>query len=150
MPGTWPSVVAIVPARNEAEYLPRTLPSLLAQEYPGEFQVLVVDDRSSDGTGDVARAHGVEVVSGAPLPEGWVGKVWALEQGTRVAGSADYLLLTDADIRHAPGSLRQLCPDRPSLPSQPDLGTDATAGGAALRRDDARLRAQAGSGLVSS
>jgi hopene-associated glycosyltransferase HpnB len=97
-----------VPARDEALLLSATLPSLLAQGYPGDFRVLVVDDRSSDGTAAVARSLGAEVVAGAPLPQGWVGKVWALEQGASAAGSPDYLLLTDADIRHAPDSLRRL------------------------------------------
>ncbi|HEY6017312.1 MAG TPA: glycosyltransferase, partial [Gaiellaceae bacterium] len=82
-PAGWPEVCAVVPARNEEAYLPRTLPALLAQDYPGRFRVLVVDDRSSDGTEAEARAAGAELVEGAPLPEGWVGKVWALEQGSR-------------------------------------------------------------------
>ena len=101
-----PSVVAIVPARDEVGLLPETLPSLLGQDYP--LRVIVVDDRSTDGTAAVARSLGAEVVVGAPLPEGWVGKVWALEQGARAAGRPDYLLLTDADIRHSPDSLRAL------------------------------------------
>jgi hopene-associated glycosyltransferase HpnB len=98
----------LVPARNEAEVLPQTVPSLLAQDYRGRFSVVVVDDRSDDGTGDLARRLGAEAVAGAPLPEGWAGKVWALEQGLRAAGETAYLLLTDADIRHAPHSLRKL------------------------------------------
>ncbi len=101
-----PTVVAIVPARNETAYLPRTLPALLAQDHP--LRVVVVDDRSVDRTAEVARRLGAEVVAGAPLPDGWVGKVWALEQGARAAGAAEYLLLTDADILHARGSLRAL------------------------------------------
>jgi hopene-associated glycosyltransferase HpnB len=68
---------------------------------------VVVDDRSSDGTAEVARRPGVQVVPGASLPRGWVGKVWALEQGARGAAS-EYLLLTDADIRHGSCSLRRL------------------------------------------
>ena len=107
-PAAWPPVVAIVPARDEAALLSATLPALLAQDYPGPFRVVVVDDRSGDATGDLARGLGAEVVAGRPLPEGWAGKVWALEQGLREAGDAAYLLLTDADIRHAPRSLRRL------------------------------------------
>lgn len=110
-PRCWPSVGVVVPARDEAELLPLTLPALTAQEYPGDWHVVVVDDRSSDGTAAVARsllAHGMTVVEGAALPKGWAGKVWALEQGRREAAPADYLLLTDADIRHAPDSLRRL------------------------------------------
>jgi hopene-associated glycosyltransferase HpnB len=107
-PPEWPAVCVLVPARNEAALLPQTLPSLLAQDYPGRFRVVVVDDRSDDGTGDLAQRLGAEAVAGAPLPKSWAGKVWALEQGLRKAGEAAYLLLTDADIRHAPHSLRRL------------------------------------------
>ncbi|MEZ0285387.1 MAG: glycosyltransferase, partial [Thermoleophilia bacterium] len=107
----------MVPARNEAEALPLTLPALLAQDYPGDWRVALVDDRSRDATAAVARRAGdgdprLEVVPGAALPEGWAGKVWALEQGRRAAAARvpapELLLLTDADILHAPGSLRAL------------------------------------------
>lgn len=130
-PASWPAVCVIVPARNEASYLPRTLPALLEQDYAGPLRIVVVDDRSTDGTGDVARALGgerVTVVSGAALPEGWAGKVWALEQGLRAAGDADYVLATDADIRHAPGSVRRLV-------------AESEAQGLALNSRMARLRA---------
>lgn len=101
-PAAWPPVAALVPARNEAAVLPLTLPALEAQDYPGEHGVVVVDDRSTDGTRELA------TVAGEELPPGWVGKVWALEQARRAAGGPDYYLLTDADIRHARGSLRRL------------------------------------------
>lgn len=113
-PPAWPRVCALVPARNEGALLAQTLPALLGQDYPGELEVVLVDDRSEDGTGAIARALGGEtgrlrVVPGAGLPRGWVGKVWALEQARRsAAAAADYFLLTDADIRHAPTSLRRL------------------------------------------
>jgi hopene-associated glycosyltransferase HpnB len=113
-PPGWPPVAALVPARNEAAALPLTLPALLGQDYPGELRVVVVDDRSADGTAAAARAAGagdarLDVVEGGPLPEGWAGKVWALEQARRRAGEgARLLLLTDADILYAPGSLRRL------------------------------------------
>jgi hopene-associated glycosyltransferase HpnB len=126
-PGSWPSVSALVPARNEADYLPRTLPSLLAQEYPGPLDVVVVDDRSSDATPDAARRLGARVVEGEHLPGGWVGKVWALDQGLRSTGASTYLLLTDADILHAPHSLRRLV-------------AEAEAGGLGLVSRIARLR----------
>lgn len=100
-----PSVVAIVPARDEAAVLPSTLPSLLAQDYRGEFRVVVVDDASDDGTGDVARALGACVVRGSGPPPGWVGKVAAMAAGVAAAGDADYLLFTDADIRYPQGAL---------------------------------------------
>jgi hopene-associated glycosyltransferase HpnB len=118
-PSEWPAVCILVPARNERDSLPHTLPALLQQDYPGPFMVVVVDDRSQDGTAEIARALAHEagavehllVVNGKDLPIGWVGKVWALEQGATVASatqSPKYLLLTDADIRHAPSSLRRL------------------------------------------
>ena len=121
-PDAWPDVVAVVPARNEAEMLPVTLPALLGQEYPGTLTVIVVDDGSSDGTGEVAAklaagsARPLRVISGAPPPEGehWAGKVWAMAQGLRAAGPFapgpdGYLLFTDADIAWAaPDMLRRL------------------------------------------
>ena len=111
----WPDVTAVIPARNEAAVLPATLPTLLAQEYPGALRVLLVDDQSSDGTAEVATAlasqtagAGLRVVAGAPLPDGWAGKVWAMEQGRRAADQAAYLLFTDADIAYRPGTLTAL------------------------------------------
>src|SRR5215472_9775394 len=97
-PRDWPSVVAVIPARDEAAILPETLPSLLGQQYPGDLSVLLVDDGSSDGTSAVAEALGstsgaaLKVIRGAPLAEGWAGKVWAMAQGVAVAGECDYLL----------------------------------------------------------
>jgi hopene-associated glycosyltransferase HpnB len=111
-PVSWPSVTAIVPARNEADVIARTLASLLEQDYPGPFRVVVVDDQSNDGTADVARgvdgAKRLTVVSGAPRPSGWTGKLWAVRQGITEAGSVDYLWLTDADIAHMSDNLRHL------------------------------------------
>lgn len=103
---------AVVPARDEADVLPQTLAALRAQRYPGTFSVLLVDDRSTDGTGAVAAASGAEVLAGAPRPEGWTGKVWALEQGVeaiRSRGSAPaYWWFTDADVLHGPDVLAKL------------------------------------------
>jgi hopene-associated glycosyltransferase HpnB len=113
-PAEWPAVSVVVPARNEAAILGRTLPALRAQDYPGDWEIVLVDDRSEDGTATLAReldsnARLTRVLAGNPLPPGWAGKVWALEQGVRAAASASsYPLLTDADIWHAPGSLRRL------------------------------------------
>ena len=105
----WPSVVAVVPARDEAAILPDTLPSLLRQDYPGDFRVIVVDDASTDGTGDVAKQLGdIHVVIGSGPPAGWTGKVAALATGVDAAGEPDYLLFTDADIAHPPDSVREL------------------------------------------
>ena len=113
-PAAWPGVTAIVPARDEAETIGATVASLLGQDYPGEFRLVVVDDRSTDGTGDLARAAAagdprLVVVQGGARAPGWTGKLWALEQGLRaVPGAPDYLLFTDADIRHGPDSLAML------------------------------------------
>jgi hopene-associated glycosyltransferase HpnB len=111
-PKTWPSVVAVVPARNEADVIGQTIGSLLSQDYPGSFRVVLVDDQSADGTAGAARAlPGAErltVLSGAARPTGWTGKLWAVRQGITQAGSPDYLWLTDADIAHTPDNLRRL------------------------------------------
>jgi hopene-associated glycosyltransferase HpnB len=91
-PDAWPDVVAVVPARNEAEMLPVTLPALLGQEYPGALSVIVVDDGSSDGTGEVAARIGREsgrplrVIQGTAAPAGCAGKVRAMAQGLGAAG----------------------------------------------------------------
>jgi hopene-associated glycosyltransferase HpnB len=93
-PDAWPDVVAVVPARNEAEMLPATLPALLGQEYPGALSVVVVDDGSTDGTGAVAARiardspRPVRVLAATPAPGGerWAGKVWAMAQGLHAAG----------------------------------------------------------------
>jgi hopene-associated glycosyltransferase HpnB len=109
-PAAWPSVTAVVPARNEADVIARSVGSLLAQDYPGDFRVVLVDDQSDDGTGDIARALGgkLTVLAGKPRPAGWTGKIWAMKQGTEAAGTPDYIWFTDADIDHAPENLRKL------------------------------------------
>ncbi|MFC1404098.1 MULTISPECIES: glycosyltransferase [Streptacidiphilus] len=110
-----PGVAIVVPARDEAEVLPLSLPSLLAQEYPGTARVILVDDGSTDGTGELARRLGeapgslpLTVTSPGEPPQGWTGKLWALRHGVELAGDVEYLLLTDADIAHAPASLDSL------------------------------------------
>ncbi|WP_072383425.1 glycosyltransferase [Novosphingobium sp. NDB2Meth1] len=111
-PKIWPEVVAVVPARDEADVIARSVGSLLTQDYPGAFRVILVDDQSSDGTAAIARALGsdrLEVLNGAPLARGWTGKLWAVSQGVARAGETPrYLWLTDADIEHAPDTLRML------------------------------------------
>ena len=114
----WPRVAAIVPARNEAENIEKTLRSLAAQEYPGEFSIIIVDDHSEDGTAALAQkaAHEsgasqrVKLHSAASLAPGWTGKLWALNEGVQVASELkpDFLWFTDADIEHAPDTLRRL------------------------------------------
>ncbi|MFI1801653.1 glycosyltransferase [Streptomyces sp. NPDC020379] len=117
-PDDWPSVAIVVPARDEAEVLPSSLPSLLAQDYPGRAEIFLVDDGSTDGTGALARSladgHGglpLTVDSPGEPPPGWTGKLWAVRHGMALARArtdAEYLLLTDADIAHEPDSLREL------------------------------------------
>ena len=117
-PTEWPSVVAVVPARDEADVIARAVTSLLAQDYPGDFHVVLVDDESRDGTADVARAAAaaagrtdrLTVVRTPPRPEGWVGKMWAVHTGVRTATQhgPGYLLLTDADVVHSGGNVRRL------------------------------------------
>jgi hopene-associated glycosyltransferase HpnB len=117
-PAHWPAVVAVTPARNEADVIARSVGSLLAQDYPGEFHLILVDDQSEDGTAEVAQAEAakigqqrrLDVLAGQPLPKGWVGKMWAVNQGVSRASqkAPAYLLLTDADIGHAQDNLRRL------------------------------------------
>lgn len=111
-------IVAVIPARDEADGIGRAVQSLLAQSYEPPLQVILVDDSSSDGTADVAieAAKGVgqsrrlSVVRGEPLANGWTGKLWALSQGIdqALAFHRDYLLFTDADIVHGANSIRNL------------------------------------------
>ncbi len=110
-----PRIAVIVPARNEADVIARSLRSLLEQDYPGPLQVFVVDDHSSDDTAGVANAAApnserLTITSSAPLPSGWTGKMWALAQGVQQAStfSPEYFLFTDADIVHAPDSIGSL------------------------------------------
>jgi len=110
-PAVWPDVVAVVPARDEADVITRSIGSLIAQDYPGNFRVVLVDDNSGDGTGALARGLGSDrltVLSGAPLAAGWTGKLWAVHQGIQEAGAPQYLWLTDADIEHDPDTLTRL------------------------------------------
>ena len=87
VPTEAPDVDIVVPARDEAETIGRVIASLLAQDYPGQFHVILVDDNSTDGTADLAgTAPNLRVLSGQPKPDGWSGKLWALAQG--VAGAA--------------------------------------------------------------
>ena len=116
----WPEVVALVPARDEAEVIGHSVASLLAQDYPGPFSVVVIDNHSGDGTADAAmgaarragRAEDLRVVTAGSLPPGWSGKLWALDQGLEHAAAeaprADFVWLSDADIAHGPQNLRRL------------------------------------------
>jgi hopene-associated glycosyltransferase HpnB len=119
-PDTWPSVVAIIPARDEADMISHSVGSLLHQDYPGQFSVVVVDDQSSDGTAAVALAaasaaqapNRLQIVTGTGPPPGWTGKLWAMRQGlAEVEASAarpEFVLFTDADIAYGPHVLCRL------------------------------------------
>ncbi|WP_286248518.1 glycosyltransferase [Streptomyces graminofaciens] len=137
-PASWPDVCVVVPARDEAAVLPLSLPSLLGQNYPGRAEVFLIDDGSTDGTGDLARElaerHGglpLTVSSPGEPPAGWTGKLWAVRHGIGLARARvpDFLLLTDADIAHRPDSLHQLV-------------AAAQTGGYDLVSQMARLRAE--------
>ncbi len=120
MPGAWPAIAAVIPARDEAACIGATVASLLAQNYPGELRVVVVDDNSRDATGAMAReaaaklgkADRLTVLAGLPLPAGWTGKLWAQQQGVAYVNELPappaYVLLTDADIVYAPDAVSHL------------------------------------------
>lgn len=116
----FPNICVVIPARNEADLIPRTLHSLLTQNYPGLHRIILVDDHSTDGTASVAhnvaeqlnKTQQLHVLSAEPLPPGWTGKLWALHQGIQYALTQevlpDYFLLTDADIQHHALNVRAL------------------------------------------
>lgn len=117
-PEIYPTVWAVVPARDEAEAIALSLTSLLSQNYSGKFSVVLVDDNSSDRTREIAQARAdklgkrenLKIIAGQPLAEGWKGKLWAMQQGIEYAQAQapDYILFTDADIKHDPDNLTQL------------------------------------------
>jgi hopene-associated glycosyltransferase HpnB len=131
--GEWPSVLAVVPARNEAQTIGRVVTGLVQQGYPGAFSVVVVDDHSEDGTASIAQRVATENGTGVPvrvlnaseLPVGWTGKLWALNEGMSHGGAtqagmsnggglsatlevAEFYWFTDADVSHAPNTLGKL------------------------------------------
>jgi hopene-associated glycosyltransferase HpnB len=121
IPRGWPAVAVVIPARDEADVIAESLPSLLRQDYAGPFTVVLVDDQSRDGTTETARASAarigradrVSIVPGRPLPAAWSGKLWAIKQGIehverRPDSRPVYLWFADADIAFAPDTLRTL------------------------------------------
>jgi len=116
----YPSMAVIVPARNEAELIETSLQSLLSQDYPGLFHVVLVDDQSTDETARMAqqtavklnRTDQVKIIPSPTLPEGWTGKLWAMAQGIQyantMANAPEYILFTDADIKHSTHNIKSL------------------------------------------
>jgi hopene-associated glycosyltransferase HpnB len=118
----WPSVVAIVPARNEAETIGKVVTSLVQQNYSGAFSIVVVDDHSQDATWGIASQiaretsaeRPVRILRASDLPRGWTGKLWALNDGVtslRATSAAEhpiYYWFTDADVSHGPDTLQRL------------------------------------------
>ncbi len=114
----WPHVIAVVPARNEAATISQAILSLVKQDYPGEFSIIVVDDHSEDATATLAQqaanqsgaTRRVTIHAAAPLSPGWTGKLWALNEGVQTAAkqAPEFLWFTDADVVHAPDTLRRL------------------------------------------
>jgi hopene-associated glycosyltransferase HpnB len=108
------NVAVIIPARNEAANVRESLTSLLSQDYSGDLSVILIDDNSTDATATIATSLGIDdrltIVRGTPLLAGWTGKLWAINQGLaqEKAKEAAYILLTDADIDHAPGHVSAL------------------------------------------
>ena len=115
---TRPTIAVVIPARNEADVIARAITSLLHQQIDANLHIVLTDDASTDSTAAVARhaaetanmAAALTILNGQPLPTGWSGKVWAQHQGISKALelNPDYLLLTDADIEHAPNNLASL------------------------------------------
>ncbi len=118
--GEWPAVIALVPARDEEEIIAAALGSLLSQDYPGPFKIVVIDDDSRDATAAATRATAARLdaedrlilVRAQPPSPGWAGKTWALNEGLNEARrrslDAAYVWLSDADIAHGPATLRRL------------------------------------------
>ena len=115
-PPEWPRVTAVVPARNEAASIEAVIRAFAAQDYAGGFSVIVVDDHSDDGTARLAfraatetnTASRVRVISAPELIGGWTGKLWALQAGVNESAAAEFYWFTDADVVHAPDTLRRL------------------------------------------
>ena len=146
-----PSVVAIIPARDEADMIANSVGSLLRQDYPGRFSVVVVDDQSSDGTAAAASAAAsaagaadrLSIVAGSSPPPGWTGKLWAMRQGLAAvdagATAPEFVLFSDADIAYAPHVLGRLVAIARAEKQRPHV-----ADGEAALRERGRALARAG------
>ena len=135
VPQNWPRVTAIIPARNEAASITQVAAALAGQDYPGELSIVIVDDHSEDATADLARQAAIasgaaprfQIIPAPDLAPGWTGKLWALNSGVSsradnlvcaavdthdtysvTAPPPDFFWFTDADVVHAPDTLRGL------------------------------------------
>lgn len=109
-PADWPKVSVIMPACNEADTLEAAVRARLADDYPN-IEYILIDDRSDDGTGDIAEQlaredHRLQVIRNRQLPEGWLGKQYAMQLGAKRA-TGDWLLFSDVDVEHRPGALKR-------------------------------------------
>lgn len=111
-PGGWPKVAVLSPGRNEAEHLPTVLPELCSQTYP-HYQVVFIDDASTDATADITAEmvglypHLTVLRNEQEPPAGWIGKCWAVHRGyQQVADDTQWLCFTDADIHWRPELLQ--------------------------------------------
>ena len=138
-----PDVSVIVPARNEEANLANCLRSLVGQSGPS-YEIIVVDDHSSDRTGEMAKSFPVRVITADPLPEGWSGKCNACWSGAKVA-KGKWLLFTDADTRHGADSIAQGLREAKRT-AQHMLSYSPEAGSAQLRRARAHARDLWGTG----
>jgi hopene-associated glycosyltransferase HpnB len=117
---SWPPVTVLIPARNEVDVIGRSLASILAQDYPGRLDVILIDDHSADATAHEARKAAAQlgaearlkIIPARDLPRGWSGKLWALSEGLTEADKAEvkpeYIWFSDADIAHEPDTLLRL------------------------------------------
>ena len=117
---SWPSIISLTPARNEAELIAKSFSSILEQSYQGSFESILIDDSSEDDTSAIAkdiskvssRSEMVHIIQAEKLPQGWSGKLWALQSGhdytDKMKSVPDYYWLSDADISHEPETLTRL------------------------------------------
>jgi glycosyltransferase involved in cell wall biosynthesis len=127
-PTTWPAVIAVIPARNEATTIAQVLASLLKQNYAGEFSVILVDDHSEDATVQIAQQAArelnaesrIRIYTGPALPPGWTGKLWALNTGTAIldnSGTAISGCPPTTSISPGPPSTSRTAPNSPGTPT---------------------------------
>jgi hopene-associated glycosyltransferase HpnB len=107
-PTLLPSVAILIPARNEALTIAEVIKAVRAQDYAGVFTITVINDASDDATASLAENAGATLIHASPLQSGWSGKLSALHRGVLASPGADVYWFTDADILHAPDTLRRM------------------------------------------